>query len=110
MLAPIHHEDICPDSSERWELRTQPFGCDVSTTTGLSVMVSVLATLFLMLLIFITLVVGLRLRRYWKDKPRATNRWKATWPSFWQWGPHEQHTEGERAPLLSHGNDHQSGS
>ncbi|KAL2207237.1 hypothetical protein CC79DRAFT_712786 [Sarocladium strictum] len=109
-LAPIDYEDICPDKSERWELRSQPFGCQVSTATSLSVGVSVLATLFLMLLIFTVVVVVLRLRRYWKNKPRREDRWKPTWPSSWRLGPEQQRAEGERAPLLVHDNVHQTGS
>ncbi|KAK0383193.1 hypothetical protein NLU13_9106 [Sarocladium strictum] len=105
-LAPIDQEDICPDRSERWELRTQPFGCDVSTTTSLSVIVSILATLFLMLCIFIVLVLVLRLRRFWRNKPPVKDRWTPTWPSSWRWGPKSQPAEAEHAPLLSPGINH----
>ncbi|EME43312.1 hypothetical protein DOTSEDRAFT_63563 [Dothistroma septosporum NZE10] len=45
LLNPVSNSDICPLRSERFELRTKTLGCDCSTTTLLSVVVTVLVTL-----------------------------------------------------------------
>ncbi|KAL1953662.1 hypothetical protein VTO42DRAFT_2373 [Malbranchea cinnamomea] len=48
LLAPISNASICPlGSKERWELRSQPLGCNVSTLTFLACVMSVLGTLVL---------------------------------------------------------------
>ncbi|KAK3904324.1 hypothetical protein C8A05DRAFT_13798 [Staphylotrichum tortipilum] len=45
LLAPAYDEHVCPHWTERWEVRTRPLGCHVSTITALSVLVSVASTL-----------------------------------------------------------------
>ena len=50
ILAPIWNPNVCPTRDERWELRGNELGCKVSTTTFLSVVVAVFATLGLLLL------------------------------------------------------------
>ncbi|KAI5301073.1 hypothetical protein KEM56_001994 [Ascosphaera pollenicola] len=46
LLEPILKPDICPlGSRERWELRSQPLGCNVSTYTFLSMVSAVAGTL-----------------------------------------------------------------
>ena len=47
LLTPIYEPKICPLRSERWELRGNELGCDVSTITFLSVLVAVLSTVAL---------------------------------------------------------------
>ena len=42
---PVSNKNICPMVSERWELRTKALGCGCSTTTLLSVIVTVFATI-----------------------------------------------------------------
>lgn len=44
-LAPAWDENICPHWAERWEVRTRPLGCQVSTITMLGVLVGVAATI-----------------------------------------------------------------
>ncbi|TKA24644.1 hypothetical protein B0A50_06404 [Salinomyces thailandicus] len=45
LLKPLAHPDICPLRSERFELRTKALGCGCSTTTLVSVIVTVFATI-----------------------------------------------------------------
>ncbi|KAI1078267.1 hypothetical protein F5B20DRAFT_234379 [Whalleya microplaca] len=52
LLAPAFHENICPHWAERWELRARPLGCQVSTITALTAVVSVAGTLVLGLLVW----------------------------------------------------------
>jgi len=66
ILAPIGNPDICPLWSERWELRTRPLGCHISTITFLTCIVSVLSTFVVILLIW----GGLS----WVDKPEKAGR------------------------------------
>ncbi|KAK0668274.1 hypothetical protein QBC41DRAFT_124574 [Cercophora samala] len=81
LLAPISQPDICPHWSERWEVRSQPFGCNVSTITALSVLISILSTILLGLLVWISIVVYRRLRRAEWDWTRASIPFNQ--PSFW---------------------------
>ena len=60
LLAPITHPHLCPLRSERFELRTKALGCGCSTTTLLSVIVAVFATVFA--LAFLAGVVSVLLR------------------------------------------------
>lgn len=69
-LAPLYDEKICPAKQERWELRTRPLGCDCSTTTTISVIVSVVGTLLVVALAFLTILVAIRIRRYVAEKAR----------------------------------------
>ncbi|KAJ5628112.1 hypothetical protein N7490_010340 [Penicillium lividum] len=65
ILAPIGSDQICPlGSKERWEMRSRPLGCNVSTLTFLSVIVSVSGTvaLFAIALLIIWLVRRARRR------------------------------------------------
>lgn len=48
---PVKHKNICPLASERWELRTKALGCGCSTTTLLSIIVTVFATIAGLLLL-----------------------------------------------------------
>ncbi|KAL2136257.1 hypothetical protein VTI74DRAFT_4690 [Chaetomium olivicolor] len=84
-LAPAYDEHICPHWSERWEIRTKPFGCNVSTVTSLSVVVSVLATLIVLGLGWGVVVVGrsrwLRgcwcsLRVWWRESRSRKLGWR----------------------------------
>ncbi|CZT21826.1 uncharacterized protein RCC_07693 [Ramularia collo-cygni] len=52
LLEPVSNKDICPLSSERFELRTKALGCGCSTTTLLSVIVTVFATIAALILLF----------------------------------------------------------
>ncbi|EGY23074.1 uncharacterized protein VDAG_04512 [Verticillium dahliae VdLs.17] len=50
LLAPAYDEGICPYREERWEMRTRPLGCQVSTVTGLTGVISIASTLVFLLL------------------------------------------------------------
>ena len=52
LLEPVTHKDICPLDSERFELRTKALGCGCSTTTLLSVIVTVFATIAGLILLY----------------------------------------------------------
>ncbi|EMC94230.1 hypothetical protein BAUCODRAFT_94432 [Baudoinia panamericana UAMH 10762] len=52
LLAPVSHPDVCPLRSERFELRTKALGCGCSTTTLLSVIVTVFATIAALALLY----------------------------------------------------------
>ena len=45
LLKPISDADVCPLREERWELRTKALGCGCSTTTLLSILVTIFATI-----------------------------------------------------------------
>ncbi|KAH6898983.1 hypothetical protein B0T10DRAFT_125683 [Thelonectria olida] len=68
-LAPAYDENICPHWAERWEIRTRPLGCQVSTITSLTAIVSVLSTLVFIGLVFGVVVAIRRLRRFNKEHP-----------------------------------------
>ena len=45
ILEPVTNKNVCPLKDERFELRTKPFGCGCSTTTLLTAIVTVFATI-----------------------------------------------------------------
>ncbi|KAK1705564.1 hypothetical protein BDP67DRAFT_583090 [Colletotrichum lupini] len=49
LLAPAYDENICPHWAERWELRTKPLGCQVSTITSLTSIISIVSTFIVVL-------------------------------------------------------------
>ncbi|KAK4647624.1 uncharacterized protein QC761_103075 [Podospora bellae-mahoneyi] len=81
LLAPISQPDICPHWSERWEVRTQPLGCNMSAITALSILLSILSTILLGLLAWTTTVAYRRLRRAEWDWTRASIPFNQ--PQFW---------------------------
>ncbi|KAK4129281.1 hypothetical protein N657DRAFT_639867 [Parathielavia appendiculata] len=84
LLAPAYDQQICPHWSERWEIRTQPFGCQVSSITSLSVLVAVAATLVVVGLVWTVAVIWRRAKsRLWAES--WTSRWRA-WKSKWDDG------------------------
>ncbi|EUC34931.1 hypothetical protein COCCADRAFT_92176 [Bipolaris zeicola 26-R-13] len=52
LLSPIRHHDICALGSERFELRTGGLGCQVSTITFLTSLVTIFCTLFGVLVLY----------------------------------------------------------
>ena len=82
LLAPAYDENICPHWTERWEIRTRPFGCQVSTITSLTAIVSIVLTLVVALLIFGAVLLIKKLKKIRRENP---NRW-ATWKRSWR-GP-----------------------
>ncbi|WZH39609.1 PSI domain-containing protein [Fusarium acuminatum] len=93
LLAPAYDENVCPHWAERWELRTRPLGCQVSSITSLTAIVTIIST-FVFVLITVLLAMTIRwLWRYHKKNPRwwrlQSHRWASTWRRY-----------GEREPLL----------
>ena len=52
LLQPMSDAKTCPSRGERFELRTKALGCGCSTTTFLSIVVTVFATIAALLLIY----------------------------------------------------------
>lgn len=63
LLQPLSDAQTCPLRSERFELRTRALGCGCSTTTFLTVVVTVFATITALLLIYGISIVARRLDR-----------------------------------------------
>lgn len=74
LLAPVYNENICPHWTERWEIRTRPFGCHVSTITTLTAIVSVLSTVTLVILAFLTIWGVKKVRRLTERYPDWAGR------------------------------------
>ncbi|TVY58122.1 hypothetical protein LCER1_G001909 [Lachnellula cervina] len=107
ILAPIRNPDICPLWSERWELRTRPLGCHVSTITFLTCIISVLATFLAVGFTVVGFKVGRRIQANWKTRPegwwKAWSRYQPGWWRGWRLRLVDiRDAEAER-PLLSHG-------
>lgn len=92
LLAPAYDEHICPHEAERWELRSRPLGCHVSTITSLTAIVTIASTLTFVLLIILLILAIRWFRRYRKNHGwwwLQNHRWGRTWLQC-----------GEREPLL----------
>lgn len=102
LLAPAFQPGVCPHPLERWELRTRPFGCRVSSTTSLAVLAAVAATaVAAALLALLGAVALLRRRRHATHKPHGRHGAAAR---RWQWAraAADGSSHGsERAPLLA---------
>ncbi|KAB8302863.1 hypothetical protein EYC80_006197 [Monilinia laxa] len=99
ILAPIFNSDICPLWSERWELRTRPLGCHVSTITFLTFFGSIYGTLVAIGLVVLII-------RFMRNEERRQEWWKilGRYPRKW-WGVRksgviEEHESPESRPLL----------
>jgi hypothetical protein len=80
ILAPVGSAYICPlGSKERWELRAQPFGCNASTLTVLSILVAVLGTLTLGGMGAILVWFVRRIQHRWKEA-----EYEGLHPSKWR--------------------------
>lgn len=91
LLAPAYDENICPHWAERWEVRTRPLGCQVSTITALSVIIAVLSTLTVVFLIWLILVTTRRLKRRMMSSSTSRGDGEQTWLAYtrsWRiWNP-----------------------
>lgn len=96
LLAPAYDKDICPHWSERWELRTQPFGCEVSTKTTLSVGVAVISTLVFVAFLF-AFVAMLRFCLRGCSRRRTRSPWLVIWE---RGGSVQGRATREEEPLL----------
>jgi len=79
VLAPIWNADICPWWAERWELRSSPLGCHVSTITFFTCVVSILATFTTIVLIAFAARAARWASQCWKT--RQVGWWK-NWTSY----------------------------
>ncbi|KAJ9157394.1 hypothetical protein NKR23_g576 [Pleurostoma richardsiae] len=79
LLAPAYDEDICPHWAERWEIRTHPLGCQVSTITSLTAIVSVTSTIVVLLLVFLLVLAAKRLAAYHRKQPDWWRIWEYSW-------------------------------
>ncbi|KAK5137713.1 hypothetical protein LTR08_007284 [Meristemomyces frigidus] len=61
LLKPVSDANVCPLRAERFELRTKALGCGCSTTTLLSVIVTIFATIAALALLY---GVGIALMRF----------------------------------------------
>ncbi|KUJ22763.1 uncharacterized protein LY89DRAFT_310089 [Mollisia scopiformis] len=75
-FAPFVNSDICPLWYERWELRTTPLGCHVSTITVMAVVVAVLSTMLVLGAVGGVVVCV----RKWNADEESRGWWKV-----WRW-------------------------
>jgi hypothetical protein len=111
ILAPVTNPDVCPFWDERWEVRTRPLGCYVSTITFLTCLGSVFGTL-LVLLLMVGISRGVRfMGRVWRGREEGWWRlYDRNWncrPSWRIWrggrGVVGSEENGETRPLLGSG-------
>ncbi|KAI1651733.1 uncharacterized protein F4817DRAFT_80134 [Daldinia loculata] len=79
LLAPAWDKNVCPHWAERWEIRTRPLGCRVSTITTLTSLVSIASTLVFVLLVTLVVFGIRRLKGYSKKNPSWWKIWKYDW-------------------------------
>lgn len=106
-LAPAFDVHVCPHWAERWEVRTRPLGCQVSTITSLTSIVSIASTIVLALVVALMIWLVKRLRRYHeKQEPGWWKVWEGDWRprmtrfSFWAKDSETDGPASERRPLL----------
>jgi len=75
----MFNPDVCPWWSERWELRTRPLGCNVSTLTFLTSIVTILSTLFAIGVLVGSIVVLKLVRIRWRAR---TDGWWKFWEHY----------------------------
>ncbi|RPA81144.1 hypothetical protein BJ508DRAFT_414988 [Ascobolus immersus RN42] len=118
LLSPISNPLVCPERSERWEVRSRGLGCNVSTRTFLSTSIGVFSTLFLVAMtmaIVWTMRSGVlqHLKRIggeesgmpWNSEDGESVRWRR---GLLLWSPPRRSSassHGERRPLLGQGGD-----
>lgn len=71
LLSPVSNAHVCPLRDERFELRTKALGCECSTTTLLSIVVTVLATIAAMGLLY-----GLGRVVWWVNGTFGSGTWR----------------------------------
>ncbi|KAH7005284.1 hypothetical protein EDB82DRAFT_77484 [Fusarium venenatum] len=93
LLAPAYDEHVCPHWAERWELRSRPLGCQVSSITSLTAIITIASTLTFVLLM-VLLALAARWFRHYHEKN----------PGWWRLQNHHRNRalaqHGEREPLL----------
>lgn len=104
-LAPAYDENICPHWAERWELRTRPLGCQVSTITSLTSIASIALTLVVVLAIYLLVLALKWLHGYHQ---RQVPGWWRFWKHDWRsrvarsrfWGGSKISRPADQEPLL----------
>ena len=99
LLAPAFDENVCPHWAERWELRTRPLGCQVSTITTLTSLVTIASTLVAVLLGCLAVLGARRLRAYDAAHPG--------WWQAWRWVGRGKR-DGRLAPETPQGTERSS--
>jgi len=85
IFAPVYNADICPLWSERWELRSRPLGCHVSTITLLTSAVSVLSTFLVIGVVAIAIKMARQIHVAWKARSDGWWKvWKFYHPGWWR--------------------------
>ncbi len=106
LLAPIFNPDVCSWWSERWEVRTTPLGCHVSTITLLTCIISVLSTFVVIGLAAVVIKASGWFVPRWKARPSGWWKlWKYYHPGWWRGWKIElidspRNIAGEIAPSL----------
>jgi hypothetical protein len=85
ILAPIFNPDVCSLWSERWEVRTRPLGCHVSTITLLTCFITVLSTFVVIGLVAVGVKASRCIEPRWR---RRSSGWWKIWrhyqPGWWR--------------------------
>ncbi|KAL7942239.1 hypothetical protein V8C42DRAFT_162248 [Trichoderma barbatum] len=97
MLAPALGGNICPHPDERWEIRTRPLGCGVSSSMTLAVVVTILATLAAVLVVAAAVITVWRIRK--SGQKVISWAWVSRWKQSFQ--RRFGRADPERDPLLS---------
>ncbi|CAK7246032.1 MAG: hypothetical protein STHCBS139747_007654 [Sporothrix thermara] len=108
-LAPAWEGDLmCPYWAERWEVRTRPLGCQVSTITSLTALVAGALTLAVVLQTWAIVLVVRKLRQRRWQWPQRWGAWPTIRTALWR-APEEPaalpspatQPPSEQSPLLS---------
>lgn len=98
LLAPAYDEQICPHWAERWELRSQPLGCQVSSITSLTTIVTIASTLTVVALLHLFFLLFRWLKRN-RSKVKI-GKWR-----FWRREAARGAQTAEEEPLLGESHD-----
>ncbi|KAI0596667.1 hypothetical protein F4775DRAFT_594168 [Biscogniauxia sp. FL1348] len=79
LLAPAWDENICPHWAERWEIRTRPLGCQVSTITTLTSLVTIASTLVFVLVVMSIVLATKKMWAYGQKRPGFWRVWEYDW-------------------------------
>lgn len=97
VMAPAFGGNICPHPDERWEVRTRPLGCKVSSGTALAVVIAVLSTLAAVLVVAAAVVTVRRIRK--SEQKVISWEWVSRWKQSFQ--NRAGRADPERDPLLT---------
>lgn len=96
VLAPFFDPEICPLWSERYELRTLPTGCNVSTITFLTGVISAMSTLVAVGLVVASMLATRAVNRRWRAR---TAGWWRIWRKM-RYDHEQRRIADESSPLL----------